>query len=81
MIVDEVVTGIYELLVNYAADAAFIKSQYNSSTCTDSCNDGEISKKSLFDLFLHGSRNTSIIDQSVLSRSMVLRDIQNILHK
>ena len=40
-IVDEVVTGIYGLLGNYASGAAFIKSHYCYSTCTNSCNGGE----------------------------------------
>ena len=57
-IVDEVVTGIYGLLGNDAADAAFIKFQYISSTCNE---------KSFIGFFLHGYRNTSIISQSVLS--------------
>ena len=56
--VDEVITGICVLLGNDASDAAFIKSRYSYSTCTNSCNDGVNLKNSLVDLILHGSRNT-----------------------
>ena len=68
------------MLVNDAFDAAFIKSHYFPSTFTNSLNDGGNLKKSLVGLFLHGSRNTSIISQSVLSLSMALCDIQQLFH-
>ena len=79
--VDEVVIGIYGLLLNNAADTEFTKSQYHSSTCTDSCNYGGNLKKSLVDLFLHRYRDTSIVDQSVLSRSMAPCDIKQLFNE
>ena len=79
--VDEVVTLICGFLGNDDANAPFIKARYHSYTCNNSCNDGVKLKKGLVDLLMNGYMNTLIIAQSVLSQSMVLCDIQQMLHE
>ena len=78
---NEVVTGIFRLFANDAANTEFIKSQYSSYNYTNSCNDGGKMKKILVVLLMHVSINVSILAQSVSSRSMALCDIHHLLHE